>query len=78
MSCGVGQSLGLDLAWLWLWLWCRPTATALIRSLAWQLLMPRVQPFEGDLIQPGTVWILAGISLARPLILATAVVSAAF
>ena len=25
-----------DLGWLWLWLWHRPTAVALIRSLAWK------------------------------------------
>ena len=34
MSCGVGQRCSLDLVLLWLW--CRPAATALIRSLAWE------------------------------------------
>ena len=34
MSCGVGCRPGLDPALLWLW-W-RPTATALIRLLAWE------------------------------------------
>ena len=34
MSCGVGLRQGLDLAFLWLWR--RPTATALIRLLAWE------------------------------------------
>ena len=33
MSCGVGHSCGLDLAWLWLW--HRLAATALITPLAW-------------------------------------------
>ena len=33
MSCGIGRRHSLDLVLLWLWL--RPTATALIRSLAW-------------------------------------------
>ena len=36
MSCGVGDKLGLDLAWLWLWLWRRPAAVAPIRPLAWE------------------------------------------
>ena len=35
MSCGVGRRQGLNLVLLWLW--CRPAATALIRSLAWEL-----------------------------------------
>ena len=34
MSCGVGQSLSLDLVLLWLW--HRPAATAPIRPLAWE------------------------------------------
>ena len=34
VSCGVGRKCGLDPALLWLW--CRPVATALIRSLAWE------------------------------------------
>ena len=34
ISCGVGHSHGWDPALLWFW--CRPTATALIRSLAWE------------------------------------------
>ena len=34
MSCGVGCRHGSDPALLWLW--CRPTATALIRPLAWE------------------------------------------
>ena len=34
MSCGVGCKWGLYSALLWLW--CRPAATALIRSLAWE------------------------------------------
>ena len=35
MSCGIGQSHGLDLALLPLW--CRPAATAPIQPLAWEL-----------------------------------------
>ena len=35
MSCGVGCRPGSDPALLWLWR--RPTATALIRPLAWEL-----------------------------------------
>ena len=35
MSCGVGHRLGLDPTLLWLW--CRLAATALIRSLVWEL-----------------------------------------
>ena len=34
MSCGVGHSLGRDLALLWLWY--RPAAIALILCLAWE------------------------------------------
>ena len=34
MSCGVGHRRGSDPALLWLW--HRPTATAPIRSLAWE------------------------------------------
>ena len=34
MSCGVRCRLGLDPVLLWLW--HRPTATALIRPLAWE------------------------------------------
>ena len=34
MSCGVGRRRGSDPALLWLW--CRPTATTLIRLLAWE------------------------------------------
>ena len=34
MSCGIDHRRGSDLALLWLW--CRPVATALIRSLAWE------------------------------------------
>ena len=34
MSCGVGCRCGLDPTFLWLW--CRPVATALIQSLAWE------------------------------------------
>ena len=34
MSCGVGRSLGLDLALLWLWR--RPAAIAPIGPLAWE------------------------------------------
>ena len=34
MSCAVGHRHGSDPASLWLW--CRPAATALIRSLAWE------------------------------------------
>ena len=34
VSCGVGRRRGSDLALVWLW--CRPAATALIRSLAWE------------------------------------------
>ena len=33
MSCGVGRRRSSDPA---LWLWCRPSAIALIRSLAWE------------------------------------------
>ena len=36
MSCGVGRICGWDLALLWLW--CGLAATALIPSLAWELL----------------------------------------
>ena len=32
MSCGVGHRHGSDLEWLW----HRPTATALIRHVAWE------------------------------------------
>ena len=35
MSCGAGHRCSLDLALLWLW--HMPVATALIRSLAWEL-----------------------------------------
>ena len=35
MSCDVGCGYSSDLALLWLW--CRPSATALIRPLAWEL-----------------------------------------
>ena len=35
MSCGIGHSHSLDPELLWLW--CRPAATALIQSLAWEL-----------------------------------------
>ena len=38
MNCGVGHRHGSDLALLWLW--CRPTATAPIRPLAWELPHP--------------------------------------
>ena len=34
MSCGVGCRCGWDP--MLLWLWCRPTASALIRPLAWE------------------------------------------
>ena len=34
MSCGVGRRHSSDLALLWLW--CRPSATALIRHIAWE------------------------------------------
>ena len=34
MSCGVGHRSGLDAQLLWLW--HKPTATALIRPLAWE------------------------------------------
>ena len=34
MSRGVGRRRSLDLALLWLW--CRPAATVLILSLAWE------------------------------------------
>ena len=34
MSCGVGCRISWDLALLWLW--CKPAATALIHSLAWE------------------------------------------
>jgi len=34
MSCGLGCRHGSDPALLWLW--CRPAATALIPSLAWE------------------------------------------
>ena len=34
LSCGVGCRRGLDPELLWLW--CRLTATALIRTLAWE------------------------------------------
>ena len=34
MSCGVGHRCGSDMALLWLWR--RPSATALIRTLAWE------------------------------------------
>ena len=34
MSCGVGHRCGSDPKLLWLW--CRPAATALIGSLAWE------------------------------------------
>ena len=36
MSCGIGHRHSSDSVLLWLW--CRPVATALIRSLAWELL----------------------------------------
>ena len=36
MSCGVGRRCGLDSVLQWLW--CKLTATALIRSLAQELL----------------------------------------
>ena len=36
VSCGVGRRFGSDHALLLLWLWWRPTATALIRPLAWE------------------------------------------
>ena len=35
MNCDVGYRLGSET--ILLWLWYRPTATALIRSLAWEL-----------------------------------------
>ena len=35
MSYGVGHRCSSDLVWMWLW--CRPAATALIQSLAWEL-----------------------------------------
>ena len=35
MSCGVGYRSGSNPALLWLWL--RPSATALIQPLAWEL-----------------------------------------
>ena len=34
VSCGVGHRHGLDLELLWLW--CKPSATALIETLAWE------------------------------------------
>ena len=34
MSCGVGRSLGSELALLWLW--CKSAATAPIGPLAWE------------------------------------------
>ena len=42
MSCGVGRSRGLDLAWLWLWY--RLAATAPIQTLAWESLCHRHDP----------------------------------
>ena len=35
MSCGVGRRHSSDPVLLWLW--CRPVATPLVRSLAWEL-----------------------------------------
>ena len=35
VSCGVGRTVGLDLALLWLW--CRLAAVGLIRLLAWEI-----------------------------------------
>ena len=37
VSCGGGCICGSDLALLLLWLWCRPSATATIQPLAWEL-----------------------------------------
>ena len=34
-NCSVGRRCSSDLASLWLW--CRPAASALIQSLAWEL-----------------------------------------
>ena len=34
MSCGVGHRHGLDP--MLLWLWCRPVATAVMQSDAWE------------------------------------------
>ena len=41
-SCGIGCRCGSDP--MWLWLWFRLAAVAPIHPLAWNLLMPWVQP----------------------------------
>ena len=44
VSCDEGRRCGLDPVLLWLW--CRPAATALIRSLAWEPLYAAVAALE--------------------------------